>query len=282
MKSLNPVKIAHIKAKFVSVVWRSAQRPFDEKHADYLAEHFDPELLDPLSVTKADEHGMHHVIRGQHRLAAFKKVFGEEQMVPCIVVDANDEVVAAELFLVDAESHKPLKAVEEFMVAVTAGRPDEVAINRIVQKAGFRIGTSRQPDIIMAVHALSDVYAKHGGAVLGQTLRALHSTWGSDHNAVQSGMIRGYGEFLALYGNQINAEILHLCMTKRRWTPGRLLNSARHEVSMRKDVVKNLAGAMAVAIFGIYNASAGRKKLHAVSAPSKNNATEVAKAAVSK
>lgn len=280
-KTVNQIKIVHIKAKYIRVVWEAAQRPFDPKHAAYIAENFDPELFDPISVTKANEHGEHHVTRGQHRVAAFKLVFDEEQMIPCIVGAADDEVSAADSFLHEAESHQPLKTVDRFLVAVTARRANEVAIKKIVEQCGYQIGSQVKPDMICAVAALLSVYKKHGSAVLRQTLRTLHSTWGANHDSVREGMIRGYGEFLAAYMSQVNYDILHSCMAKRRVSPGSLMAMAQHEVTMRKDIVKNVAGAMSLAIFDIYNSRAGRKKLQAREVPSKDDAADAAKAQAS-
>lgn len=273
-KTVNQIKITHIKAKYIKVVWEAAQRPFDQKHADYIAENFDPELFDPISVTKANEHGIHHPIRGQHRTAAFKKVFGEEQMIPCIVVESNDEVSAADFFLHDAESHQPLKTVDRFLVAVTARRADEVAIKRIVEQCGYQIGNGVKADTICAVDALMSVYKKHGASVLRQTLRTLHSTWGTNHDSIRAGFIRGYGEFLAAYMSQVNFDILHGCMAKRRVSPGNLLAEADHEITMRRDIVKNVAGAVSYAIFGIYNSCAGRKKLQVAEPATKEKSVE--------
>jgi hypothetical protein len=253
------IKIVHVKASNLSVVWRTAQRPYYADHAEKIAENFDPDLFGVLSVTKPDEQGMHHVICGQHRLAAFKKVFGDDQSVPCIVLDAADPVRAAEIFLQDSTSAKPLKMVEQFHVAVTAGRRTQCEINDIVKKAGYRVTASQQNDCIGAVHALESVYNKHGPMILGLTLKTLQSTWGADRNAVAAPMLRGYGLFLAQYFKQVDWDKLHKCMTKNKTTPGSLITNAYHLLKLSRALVKTQPEAIALAIFETYNAARGKK-----------------------
>jgi hypothetical protein len=87
-----------IKIKHLSVVWATAQREFNERHASKIAASFDPDLFDDLVVTLPNGDGIYHVVDGQHRMAAIRSLWGEEEMVPCRVVTAQDPARAAVIF----------------------------------------------------------------------------------------------------------------------------------------------------------------------------------------
>ncbi len=60
------------------------QRPVDEQEVDRLIREWDGRLLDPLVVSFRD--GKFHVVDGQHRVAAMRKIYGgKEVMAPCTI-----------------------------------------------------------------------------------------------------------------------------------------------------------------------------------------------------
>lgn len=54
--------VVYIPIKNLSVVWTQSQRPRDEKWAKEIADNFDPELYDPIIVTKPNGKGIYHII----------------------------------------------------------------------------------------------------------------------------------------------------------------------------------------------------------------------------
>jgi hypothetical protein len=196
-------KIEYIQVKNLSVVWVSAQRPYDEKWAQTIANDFDPDKFDPLVVTKPNGHGIYHIIEGQHRRNALQIYAakadgssGENELAPCRIVDEADPARAAEIWLGINKGRKAIKPVAEFKVAVTAERDVEVAINRILAKLGYKVSSVKSDYHISAVSALRLVYNRHGPQMIEKTLIALSTLWGGDPQAVCSPLLRGFAIFV--------------------------------------------------------------------------------------
>jgi hypothetical protein len=191
-----------------------------------IADNFDPDMFGVLYVTKPDGNGIYHVVEGQHRKSAVELLFGANEKVPCMVLDAIEPARAAEIFLTINGRRKNPSPVATFKVAVTAGHETEVSVDRIVRKAGYRIESHTQDKTISAVQALVAIHKQHSGKVLETTLQVIQATWGMDHNAVIAPILRGYALFLGAFGHQANLGRLKEVIAKK-YTPGRLLASAK-------------------------------------------------------
>src|SRR5215831_10655473 len=112
-------KIEYIPVCKLSVVWVSAQRPYDEKWAKSIADDFDPDKFDPLVVTLPNGQGIYHIIEGQHRRWALqmyaakidKHNNGQNEMAPCRIVEEADPARAAEIWLGINKGRKAIKPV---------------------------------------------------------------------------------------------------------------------------------------------------------------------------
>lgn len=216
-----------IPVKSLSIVWASAQRTFDKRHAQGIADNFDPDMYGTLAVTLPNGEGVHHIIDGQHRVVAVRNLWGDEEAVPCYVFDAHDPARAAEIFDQMNTARKPPKRVDIFRIRVTAGAEVEVAVNDIVESFGYHVSSNTsEKTSISAVAALVHVYRAFGSEILKDTLRLLQATWGMDRNAVQANLIRGFGAFLAEYGNTANRSRLAERVAQD-YTPGRFMGSVR-------------------------------------------------------
>jgi len=233
----------------ISVVWAQAQQPFDEKHAKDIASAFDPDMFDPIKVTKANGSGQHHAIDGQHRRAAVEMLFGPQEKVPCEVLDADDPVRAAELFGKINTMRKRPQPLSIFKVQVTAGDETAVAVSKIAQGLGYRIENSHQDRNIMAVAALVSIYRRHGPEILENTLKLIQATWGVDPNAVVGPILRGYAEFLVEHGQTANWQRVKEVILKR-YTPGRFVAAAK---TAREMTGGNMAEAIKKLIVSNYN-----------------------------
>jgi hypothetical protein len=222
-------EIAWIPVKNISVVWVQAQRPLNEKHAQTIADNFDPEMFGTLAVTKPNGRGIYHAIDGHHRKVAVERIWGEEEKVPCQVFEAEDPARAAELFDHINSGRKNPIPIELFKVRVTAGREVEVAVNKIVNKCGYTIGTKhgRQANAISCVAALKAVYESYDAEVLENTLNLIKATWGiEDEGATEAQMVRGVGEFLSEY-RDINWQRLREAIAHKFPAPSRLQAAAK-------------------------------------------------------
>ena len=216
-------RLEWIACKYLSVVWVQAQRRYREERAREIAANFNPELFNPIRVTLPNGNGIYHICDGQHGKGAVEMMWGPEEKVPCLVAPEGDPVRAADLFLRTNTSQKPPSKIDHFKVSVTAKRPNEVTIDRIVRRHGFRVDSTGKK-IISAVSALKFVY-NCGPKVLDQTLQLLDEVWRDDPNAMGGALLRGFGVFLNEFGDYLDAKrFIHLT---QKWTPGTLVRDAK-------------------------------------------------------
>jgi hypothetical protein len=221
-------EIAWIPVKNISVVWAQSQRPLNEAHAKRIAANFDPEMFGTLAVTKPNGRGIYHAIDGHHRKVAVETIWGGEEKVPCQVFDAEDPARAAELFDHINSTRKNPAPIELFKVRVTAGCETEVAVDKIVRKCGYVIGSARgrTESIISCVAALRAVYLSYGGTVLEASINLARAIWGpDDESAVQAFIVRGFGEFLSEH-RDVEFKRLRETMAAK-YTPARLVAAAK-------------------------------------------------------
>ncbi|MEY9235344.1 hypothetical protein ABIF78_007667 [Bradyrhizobium japonicum] len=219
-------QIQHIAVKHLSVVWVESQRPYKESEARLIADNFDPDLFDPLKVTKPNGNGIFHICDGQHRKGAVEMLWGSDQMVPCHVSPEGDPKRAAEIFLKTNTARRPPTSIDHFKVSVVAELKNEVAIDRIVRHNGFRVDGGQSKEAISAVSSLRNIFSVCGPQVLDQTLRVLHEIWRDDRNAVAGPILRGFGYFLNEFGPYAKHARL-VDVVRKKWTPGTLLRDAK-------------------------------------------------------
>src|ERR1039458_10327420 len=170
------------------IVSPKAQASFSKPRAEKIAANFDLEALGFLVLSYRD--GRYFIIDGQHRAAALKIMDWGDQQVQCEVYEGMTEEEEAELFLLRNEKRNPT-AFDKFSVALTAGRPTETEIDRVVRNAGLRIARGKTENTVSAVGALGTVYGRGGSDVLDRTVRIASASWGGDRAAVRSEARRG-------------------------------------------------------------------------------------------
>jgi hypothetical protein len=245
-------KLEWIAVRNLSVVWPEAQRKINEARVKKIADNFDPDLLDPIKVTLPNGNGIYHVCDGQKRARAVELALGADQKMPCLVANVEGPARAAEIFLdTNSKSNRQdVNALENFLVAITAQRPDEVAINKIVRHCGYRVEGSHAQNTIGAVEALRVIYHK-GPSTLDRTLRTLRDTWGGDPAGVNSTLIKGYGTFICEFSEGINWDRLRDCVKNSKYnTPGKMLNEAQ---GIREHLHTNMTKATTVFLLQTYN-----------------------------
>src|SRR5689334_5803495 len=195
-REIPQVRLEYIELRNLAVVWRDAQRPFKQKWAQKIADEFDPDKFQPPRVTLPNGNGIYHICEGQHRIAGARLYLKDDsQKIACLVAPDTDPARAAEIFLGINADTNPVSKIAKFKVSVVAGRPDEVAIDKIVRHNGYRVDGDHSPNTIAAVDALRFCYGK-GKRTLERTLQILRATWGGDSNAVCAPLLRGYAAFI--------------------------------------------------------------------------------------
>lgn len=211
-------QITYIPVKNLSVVWTQSQRPYSPKWAKEIADNLDPDMFDPIIVTKPNGVGIYHIVEGQHRRHALEMYAakqnpsgnGGDEQAPCRIVDEADPARAAEIWLGINGGRKAVKPIHGFKVAVVAKREPEVTINEVVLKNGFHIEEKRQQDCLAAVGALKTVYGRCGRFGLDKVLRTLRQLWDGDPQSVSSPLLRGFGIFLHEHGTHVDIKRLKL------------------------------------------------------------------------
>lgn len=245
------IQITEIPVSKIRVLYPECQRPYDDKWATEIAEKFDPDLFDPITVAGPNEEGVYHPIKGQHRVAAIRKMWpDEDQKVPCLIVAKADRRRAAEIFLDDVDNKKRIGAVDRFNVAVTAQFHDEVEVNEIVKSCGYIISDRQTDNTIFAVSAVMYVYRKYGDITLRRTIQTLMATWPADRSAFQRHLILGYGLFLHTRTNKVDWVQLRGCMQKI--TPSQLVARGNGKAN---EMAKPVSVGVEFAISEIYNKS---------------------------
>jgi hypothetical protein len=153
-----------------------AQRDLQQYRVDHLASNFDVEQIGTLTVNKRGE--SYFIIDGQHRVEAMRQMGWGDQQVQCWVYEGLTEEEEAARFLILNDT-LTVTAVPKFKVAVTAGRPREVAISDIVHQVGYSVSQARMENTIRCVGALVRVYDRSGGKVLLQTLTIIRDSFGT-------------------------------------------------------------------------------------------------------
>jgi hypothetical protein len=250
--------IQYIALRNLSVVWVQSQRPYNEKWAKQIADNFDPDLFDPLIVTMPNGEGMYHIVEGQHRRHALEMFArqmngkggdaGSEQ-APCRVVDDASPVRAAQIFLGVNKGRKPIRAVPEFRVAVVAEQEPEISIDRVVRKCGYRVQDDRAMNTISAVAALKSVYIRHDASTLRHVLDALRLCWQDDPQAVQGGLLRGFGIFLHEFGSHVEPARLQK-LVGEKFSPHQFMASAK---ARRESTQETIEQAIAANLLREYN-----------------------------
>lgn len=216
-----------IPAKNLSVIWAQSQRGLDRRHVENIVDKFNPELLDEVVVTKPNGREMYHVIDGQHRVAAVMDMYGENEKLPCRVLEEMDPQKAAKAFDLINSGRRKLGTIDKFLVRVTAEYKMETEIEQIVRWLGYRITSSPGSDTIRAVSALTRVYQHHGPEVLKEALMTIKTTWVDDPHAMEGAIIGGYGALLANHRSRIDWKRIREVVAKK-YTPIKLLGRARY------------------------------------------------------
>lgn len=215
-----------IPVKEISVVWAQSQRPLNEKEMKRIADEFDPDAFGTVQVSLPNGKGVYHCIDGQTRVGAVKLLWGEDEKVPCNILNAKDPARAAHLFsLMNTGRTKP-QILDRFRVAVTAGYETEVAVNKLLGGLGYKVGLDGNDGTLSAVGACMTVYRRYGGERLRDALIVIQGTWGKARDSVDGGLISGYAMFLDRHDAAVNRQRL-VDRISKRYTPGRLLGAAK-------------------------------------------------------
>lgn len=195
----------------------SIQRPLDQRAVDKIAATFDPDQFGiPLVAALPLGRGRYRyvVVDGWTRINAARKALGDGQKVLCQIRDHLSLAQAAAMFR-GRNSARPVRTVDKFLVGITAGDEECLAIAAAVESYGLRIGRVTADGIVTAVVSLQWVYRGEKSRGNGKNLIPLKRTldivtqaWGKSAASLMGDVMKGIGAVILRYGDQIDYDAL--------------------------------------------------------------------------
>lgn len=230
-----------------------AQREINPARVDRLAVDFDLEQMGTPTVSMRG--GAYFVIDGQHRVEALRQIgFGDES-VQCWTYEGLTEQDEAEMFL-KLNDYLAIPAIPKFRAAITAQRPAESDIDRIVRSLGLVVSADRVPGAIRAVGTLGRVYSRSGAKVLSRTLRLTRDAYGD--TGMEAAVIDGLGLLCQRYNGELDESVALEKLSRAHGGVNGLLGAAE---KLRRSTGNQKAHCVAAAAVEIINAGKGGKKL---------------------
>ncbi len=208
-------KIVWLRIRQLDILHPEAQRPYRKQWAQKIADNFDPDAVDiikvgpPNGTLNKEGEEIHHVIDGQHRVAAMIILKWDDQKVPCHY-NSGTSTVADYAHQFDLHNtSKTVEFLDRLLVRVTAGPdlyPDECAVSEIVANLGLDFDRrNNSPRHIQAASACMDVYLGTGTGmkksgpypeVFERTLTVIESAWGAETKNFHAVGIKAIGHLL--------------------------------------------------------------------------------------
>lgn len=235
----------------------AGQRDLNPARVDRILSNLDLEQIGTPTVNQRGE--CFYVIDGQHRIAALRQFFADDPdvKIQCWTYFNLNEDDEAEKFL-KLNDTLTVSAFAKFRVGVTAGRPDETDIDRIVRANGCVVTQDHLPGAISAVGTLRTIYGRMGGDILGHTIRVIRDAYGDP--GFEAAVIHGIALVIDRYGTEVDDLRLVTRLGKANGgAKGLLQRGERYRLQ-----TGNLrAHCVAAAAVDTYNAGRGGKKLPA-------------------
>lgn len=224
-------------------------------HIEKIKREFDPNLVGIIQVSKRRD-GAYLVIDGQHRCIAIKEMWGDDERVECKIHEGL--ALAEEAARVRGLNNtRRFSALEDFLKGVTAGDPECIAVNKIVQDAHLVIDDQSSDGHITAIGALLKIYRGEGstttkanGKALIQTLNVVQRSWGRVSAALQGSLLHGVGLVILRYGDQLDLDAL---VTKLGPVPGGPNGVLARAKQMREIRGGTVPKAVAGTVVDLYN-----------------------------
>lgn len=233
------------------------QRPLEQSAVQRIVDNFDADAFG-LPFVLEDENRVPWAIDGQTRTAAVVQLWGPDTLIECEIVSGITIARAAQLFRQRNDSRQVLP-VDKFLAGVTAGDPECVAINEVVNSVGLVVERSggNGKGVVRGVSTLQRIYRglKKGKSaprpeLLRQTLAVLGEAWGPDNNAFSASGMLGLAMVLDRYGKELNVRDL---IDKLKSYPGGSLRMVAAGKALRDSLGGSTAQGVAMSIVHRYN-----------------------------
>jgi hypothetical protein len=198
-RELKYVKLSKMKVSAM------AQRQFNPSWANQLFKEFDIDRMATPQVSFRE--GYYYIMDGQHTIAALKQFLGkgwEDQCIQCWVATGLTEQDEADIFL-SLQYRKNVDAFQKFRVSLTAARPIETEINKIVHNE--RLVISQDTTLkgsLACVGTLIKTFKRDGPESLQRTLSIIRDAYGD--GGFKHAVIDGISMVCHRYNGVLNPE----------------------------------------------------------------------------
>lgn len=245
----NPYVVTKIMPGLLTVD-HSVQRPEDSVRVATIAADFEPEALGVIHVSKRAD-GAHHIIDGQHRVAALRVLGKSSTPIPCALYEGLTRAEEAAMFR-RLNNTRQVQPLDRFLVRVVEGDPIACELSRILSAQGWAIAKTGSRGSFFAVTALEKIYrAKEGGDAdaCAALIRVATEAWGHDSNALRAEIVSGLGVVLRRHP-RLDMPKLITELAKNEGGPLGLIGKARQLRDIRSG---RIADAMAEILINQYN-----------------------------
>lgn len=190
------------------------QRGVTESRVNKIVERFSEGSLGILKVSERQP-GVYAVLDGQTRLAAIRRLAGDEATVyplMCQVYLNLHRKEEARLFL-ESNDRTAVSSLDKFRLSLVAEEPWAQDINGLAEKHGYTISLSHGPrGRFTAVRVAERIYRMNGGReALDRALGTIASTWGQTPLAASAEAVAGLGLLYQRHPDKVH----HVGLTKK-------------------------------------------------------------------
>lgn len=245
------------------MVDHDVQRALNQSRVEDMVDEFKEDAVGILHVSHR-ANGTYHIVDGQHRWATCMKV--GKTHVQCKVYSGLSKQDEAALFRV-LNNTKIVSSLDRFRVRVVEGELTAVDINRILEKAGWRVperASVRTPGVINSPVALEWVYGGSGirktrqPNIFRQTIEIITAAWGYDSDGMRSDVVKGIGAFVTRYEGELD---LSKVVRMLACYPGGPLKLQADATIMRSMRSSPAADSVASILTGLYNKKRSKHRL---------------------
>lgn len=183
------------------------QRDVDQKRVSYIVTNYDPHKFGVIKVSFRD--GKYYVYDGQHRIAAFKVLNGDQDgIVKCEVHYGLTYEDEAKYFAEQYLGSKNVGIIYRWRALYEAKEEPVYSIVNSVRAIGIDVKFTKAKEVnrIIAFKQLNDMWIKLGSDKTLKILTLLKKAWGTNENAFDGNIILGMREFFQVYMDEINEE----------------------------------------------------------------------------
>lgn len=194
---------------------RSYQR---DTNSHWVQQHlpFDPQKAG--AIVLSSRMGGPWCIEGGHRVELARA--SGVSSINAFVIDGLSKADEARLFVMYQRERRNLTSWDLWRAMLESGDEEAMALNRIVNNAGFRISkTAHGPDNITAVDSLRYIQRYGGDDLVSRTLGLIRDIWLGEDKAVSGPNLKGLALFLHSSGQQPSFQRERLVRVMQTFAP---------------------------------------------------------------